>query len=276
VGEHDYLLLKKLRIQLASSFDKKDVCIDEYFYDEGSKLLAIHGHQLDYNLIPSYESTEVLTDRLTRVFENFIFQDPKKTESVIAAFEGQRFSFWYAAGNLPDYIDATEKIFGHKSNVYFQELSDLLKSDFLREWLKELKNPFNRKIGGLARFISILPPSILKRLSRPWWALAQRIVLDRSMSVLRGRIDKTLLDIPEGLQVDKLVVGHTHHNGAIKFRHRGVDKAYYCTSSPRWYVRGIRNNHLELHRDAGCVVIGRDAEVSYLIENEDKRLSLSQ
>jgi len=57
VGEHDYLLLEKLRGQLEGSFDEKEICVDEFFYDEKSKLLAMHGHQLDYNLIPSYRST---------------------------------------------------------------------------------------------------------------------------------------------------------------------------------------------------------------------------
>jgi UDP-2,3-diacylglucosamine pyrophosphatase LpxH len=276
VGEHDYLLLEKLKHQLESSFEEKEVSINEYFYDEESKLLAIHGHQLDYNLITSYNSTEVLTDKLTRVFENFIFQDPQRTESVLRAFESQGFSFWYAAGKLPDYIDATERIFGHNPDVYFRSLSALLKSEFLRVWLRDLKNPFNRRIGRLARLASILPPSVLRKLSRPSWAVAQRVVLSRSLSLLRGRIDRSLLDLPDEFQIDKLVVGHTHHNGGIEFKHRGVDKSYYCTSSPRWYVRGINDSQLELHRDAGFVVIGADSKVSYFAKNEEKRLPLSE
>jgi UDP-2,3-diacylglucosamine pyrophosphatase LpxH len=274
VGEHDYLLLNKLRSQLAASFKEKEVCIEEYFYDEQSKLLAIHGHQLDYNLIPSYLSTEVLTDKLTRVFENFIFQDPQKTESLLQEYERQRFSFWYAAGNLPDYIDATHRIFGHDPDVYFRELSALLRSKFLREWLKDLRNPVNRRIGQLARLLSRVPPSLLRRLSRPWWALAQKIVIQRSLALLKGNVDRTLLDVEERLTIDKLVVGHTHHNQAIEFKYNGIEKHYYCTSSPRWYVRGIKDDHLELHRDSGFVVIEADARVSYVADNEYRNLPL--
>jgi UDP-2,3-diacylglucosamine pyrophosphatase LpxH len=274
VGEHDYLLLGKLRSHLEASFSEKQICVDEFFYDESSKLLAMHGHQLDYNLIPSYLSTEVLTDKLTRVFEDFIFQDSVKTERLLREYKRQRFSFWYAAGNLPDYIDATQTIFGHNPDIYYRELSSLLKSRFLKEWLRGLRNPFNRRVGQLVRLLSLLPPSILRRLSKPWWAVAQRIVLNRSLSILKGRVDPTLLNLPEDILVNKLAVGHTHHNGSVEFKHAGTDKSYYCTSAPRWYVRGIKDNGLELHRNSGFVIIENDARVRYFVANEEKRVPL--
>jgi hypothetical protein len=175
---------------------------------------------------------------------------------------------------LPDYIDATEKIFGHNPDIYFSSLSGLLRSRFLRRWVKELKNPFNRSMGHLAMIASILPASVLRSLSRPFWAVAQKVVLHRSLSLLKGKVDPTLLTIQESLDVDKLVVGHTHHNGAIKFKYQGVEKAYYCTSAPRWYVRGVKNDSLELHRDEGFVVINEDARVAYVTKNDVKRIPL--
>jgi len=208
------------------------------------------------------------------VFEDFIFQDSIKTERVLSEYKSQRFSFWYAAGNLPDYIDATHAIFGHDPNVYYRKLSALLRSEFLREWLSSLTNPFNRRIGHLARLLSLLPAPILRSLSRPWWNFAQRIVLKRSLSILRGNVDTTLLNLPKDLAVDKLAVGHTHHNGSIEFKHGQVDKRYYCTSSPRWYVRGIKNDGLELQRNSGFVIIEPDARVKYFVANEEKRVPL--
>ncbi len=262
VGEHDYLVFNVLRQMLYNTLGGK-LDVVEHHYHSPSRTLVLHGHQFDYNLVHDYSSEEILTDRLTRVFEQFTFQTPELSRAVMRAFEKQAYSFWYAAGRQPAFIDATCEMFGHRQEVYYRCMSAILRSDFFKQWVHRHRNTFNKCVGFLAVPMSIAPWWVLRYLNRLWWAMAKTIVLKRAKVFLRGGRIASLIDVPPGLPIDRMVVGHAHRYRRIDFDHAGRQKTYVNTVSPRWHLVGLRNGELELHRDEGYVILGDDGSFNY-------------
>ncbi len=270
-GEHDYFILEQIPDVLRERFPDIEVSIEEFFHHTASKTLAVHGQQFDYNLIPSYADAQILTDKLTRLFETFIFPDEQKTAAVIDAFDAQQFSFWYSAGHLPDYIDATAEIFGHDPDLYFIEQSKILRSPWFRQWVRKLRNPFNRIVGLVVCLFAYLPYQFFKIVNRLWWKVCGKIVLSRSRDLLYGHLAPGLIELPPLPRIDNLVTGHAHARRRVDFDRGGMRKHLYNTTTPRWHVSGIEDGALHLHRDAAAVLLD-GAELRYLTEQEIKDL----
>lgn len=275
-GDHDHVISTIEPDIIQRLFAPKKVIISESVYDERIGLLAIHGHQLDYNRTAEKVGGLALTDRLTDVFEDYVLGDAVEEPDILAACDAGKFSFWYASGCLPKFLKATEGAFDYDANEYFEALRKLLGSEYFDDWRRQIKNRFNRWVASVARAISWLPSGVLRAVHRAWGWLCGFTFYRRARNIVRGKRDSTIIDLTGVGDVSRLVVSHAHDAREVRVNVLGERRCVNVAISPRWHLRGLWNGQLHLERDCGVVVIDERGEAFYHSSDEQQSIPVEQ
>lgn len=252
-GEHDAeIATKDVRDVLRRSLPSKRVTTEERWYDEGSDSLIVHGHQFDYNRIFWSGSERVsCVDGLTVAINALLSQSPGIETRVRDAAEAGIFSYWYAFGELPRFINAVERIFFAKASTYEAECARMLLGGDLDRWLGMQSDLLTRACGQVVKLAAHHPPTLL-RLYDAFYRLLDLHVKWRMKKVLAGH---SYQDEPETLKISggvrNLVFGHFHE--PRMWHDRG--RSGYGISCPRLSVAGIENECLRTFRDLSYVLL---------------------
>jgi predicted phosphodiesterase len=265
-GEHDHEISQPgLEARLRETLKGKEVKVFDHYFDEESKTLIMHGHQLDYNRIfhvngQKFSAIDGLTAALTR----YLTQTQKIEQRIRDASRNNQFSYWYAGGSLPGYIESSAKLFGNDPRLYSREIAGVLKSEDIKGWLLQNKNLLTKILGTTARIVA-KQPNLLLPLYSPLHSLLKIIINSRVKKILNG---KRYTDEPSflyGKEIHNLVLGHFHTSKRVRYGAR----TYFNIPSPRIHVPGLKKDYLQTERQLGYLGIDR-RDLTFIVKPMEK------
>jgi hypothetical protein len=249
-GDHDFRLDGLTEI-IRGCIDAVPLKVAEVAFHFDTSSAIIHGHQFDFNLTSNTVEGVAFTERVSSIFERFVFDGSAREEAFREACEEGRFSFWYAAGCLPAYLEGLRSIFGYRPAEYRARFQALVRSPFFRAWLGKLPNGLNRALAFLAHAGAHIGAAGGTDITD--WLVAKLpglLFINRCQMVLRtGLFPSTLVDVQGLPEIRNLIVAHAHAPIDKTIRVCGRVCRLCAVATPRAHVAGAlqRSVRLEYH-----------------------------
>ena len=226
VGNHDYYLLKNLKLQEKLKEKIGDISIVPYYFDKRFKILAIHGNQFDVinKFVKDKRSGRLippLGDFMTRYMmvrfdDNIQSLVPKE---IIRDYDNVRPAMdvfhWF------EYVMEAYDIGVDVLELWIKSFVEMLRTTEVKLWIKKnfpkthwLSKVFVNRFGGM-KLGEILVRVTMKlrefRKTDYLYKNAKRILKGKSLKEadFAGYIDGEKPDIPE---TDIVIFGHIHHH----------------------------------------------------------------
>ncbi|MHC1568483.1 MAG: metallophosphoesterase [Candidatus Syntropharchaeia archaeon] len=226
VGNHDYYLLKNLKLQEKLKEKIGDISIVPYYFDKRFKILAIHGNQFDVinKFVKDKRSGRLippLGDFMTRYMmvrfdDNIQSLVPKE---IIRDYDNVRPAMdvfhWF------EYVMEAYDIGVDVLELWIKSFVEMLRTTEVKLWMKKnfpkthwLSKVFVNRFGGM-KLGEILVRVTMKlrefRKTDYLYKNAKRILKGKSLKEadFAGYIDGEKPDIPE---TDIVIFGHIHHH----------------------------------------------------------------
>ncbi|SHH19979.1 UDP-2,3-diacylglucosamine diphosphatase [Thermosipho atlanticus] len=285
VGNHDYYLLKNLKLQEKLKELIPNLEVEPYFYDEHVKLLVIHGNQFDpvNKFAINKKNGEIVPPLGDFIVRYMMSNFDKKIENFVPQYVIKEYDNVRPTLDLFNWFEVIMETYDLSIDLFEMWITEFLKmmrSLEAKEWMKNnypflsiFSKVFLNRFGGI-KFGELLVRLIMniRKVKKTDY------LLKKAKKILSGKmqLEEYLVGYEDGKEigdVNGVIMGHIHHNN---FKIIDVDnKPKYYINCGSWkpIVEKLKKNFFHKKNELfyALLTLDKDVEITTATINQLKR-----